>query len=402
MDIQVSNFLKILRMVFDDKQEISLAEPVDWNLLSDIARKQNLLPLFFEAADKIEGYASADVYAKDQLDTFSMVAAQIRRSSAFADIYEKIARQGIYPIVMKGIVCRRLYGEFGEHRPSGDEDILVRIKDFHKVREILEQEGYVCDTPDAAELTEKELALLKHVSFRNWEQMLTLEVHTNMIRKENNGRAEMNDFFQKVHEQGQMVQVYGTEFKALAPTDALLLLILHAYKHFQIRGVGIRQAMDILLYYKEYKDKISGKELQNALKTCKAEAFWMDILYIGNQYLGLTEENPEITCCPEALLEDMIYTGVFGNEGKADIWAASMNVFAPDGSHRLIKTLFPSKQILVSGRPYLAEKPWLLPAVWVKRWIKFLRYAGKDVWSITYEILEKSDVRMKIIQKYKK
>ena len=399
MDIQVSNFLKLLKMVFDEKKEISLDEPVDWELLSKIARRQNILPLFFEAASSIEDYVHASVYVKDQFDTFAMVAAQIQRNSAFVDVYKKIAKQGIYPVVMKGIICRQLYGELGEHRPSSDEDILVEIKDFHKVKKILEQEDYVCDVPD---VTVKELTQLQEVSFRNFEQKLTLEVHTNIIGKENDERMQMNEFFQNVHEHGQMVKVYGTGFKTLEPTDAMLFLILHAYKHFQNRGVGIRQAMDILLYYKEYKDKISMEVLQKALKTCKADSFWMDILYIGKQYLGLTDEIPEFTCCPEELLQDMICVGVFGKEGKTDHVAARVNLGAQDGSNRLLKALFPSKAVLVAGRPYLADKPWLLPVAWVERWIKFLKYARKDVWKISHEIMKKSSARMEIIKKYKK
>ena len=386
-------------MIFDNKEDISLIEPVDWNRLSEIARKQNILPLFFEVANSIESYTSTSVYAKDQLDTFAMVAAQIQRSSAFADAYEKIAQQGIYPIVMKGIICRHLYGEFGEHRPSGDEDILLEVKDFRKVQKILEKEGYVCDIPD---VTEKQLTQLQEVSFRNLEQKLTLEVHTNIIGKENDERSRMNDFFQNVHEHGQMVRVYGTEFKTLEPTEALLFLILHAYKHFQNRGVGIRQAIDILLYYEEYKNRISMKYLKSALKACKAETFWGDILYIGNQYLGLTEEKPEVTCCPEELLQDMIHVGVFGKKEKTDHVAARVNLGAQGKCSRVFRALFPSRIILIGGRPYLADKPWLLPVAWVERWIKFLRYAGKDVWKISHEILEKSSVRMEIIKKYKK
>ena len=105
-------------MIFGEKNEISLNEPVDWVYLSELARKQNLLPLFFEIANRFEDYVKSDGYAKDQLDTFAMVAAQIRRSSAFLDVYGAITAKGIHPIVMKGIVCRQLYGELGEHRLS--------------------------------------------------------------------------------------------------------------------------------------------------------------------------------------------------------------------------------------------------------------------------------------------
>ena len=91
MDIQISNFLKILKMVFDEKKDISLEEPVDWERMSRIAREQNLLPLFFEAACTNEQYAKTSFFVKDQMDTFSMVAEQIQRSNALLEVYEKIS-----------------------------------------------------------------------------------------------------------------------------------------------------------------------------------------------------------------------------------------------------------------------------------------------------------------------
>lgn len=405
MNTQISNFLKILRIIFDEKCEFLLNEPVDWAYLSELARKQNLLPLFLEVANRFENYVKSESYAKDQLDTFAMVAAQIQRSSAFIDIYEKITEQGIYPIVMKGIVCRQLYGDLGEHRPSGDEDILVEVRDFPKVKEVLEKARYVCSVPD---ITERGLEQVQEISFYNLEQNLHLEVHTNIIGKENEERERMNGLFQKVHEHGRIITIDGANMKVLEPTDSLLFLVVHAYKHFQNRGVGIRQILDILLYYREYKQEIDLSRLQDALKICKAENFWMDILYIGNQYLGLYEERPEQICCPEELLQDMMQAGVFGGRDKSDFVAANVNLAAENGTnrqgkiHTLIRAAFPSRQVLLAGYPYLGDKPWLLPVVWGKRWIKFVKYAKKDVWKLSREILRKSSARMEIIKKYKK
>lgn len=405
MDTQISNFLKILRRIFDSQKEFLIDEPVDWAFLSNTARKQNLLPLFFEAAVTVDDYRNSGVYEKDQLDTFAMVATQIQRSNAFVEIYKKITAHGIFPIVMKGIVCRQLYGELGEHRPSGDEDILVEVKDFYKVKDILEKEKYVCSLPD---VTERELTRIQEVSFYNPEQGLKLEVHTNIIGKENEERELLNSFFQKIHEHGQMIQVYGIDVKVAEHTESLLFLILHAYKHFKNRGVGIRQVMDILLYYREYKGYICMESLQEALKTCSTEKFWLDILYIGNQYLGLCEEMPKALCCPEELLQDMIHTGVFGGQERTDHVAARVNLAVGDDNRRqsklymLFRAAFPTKGTLMGGYPYLAEKPWLLPTVWVKRWVKFTRYAGKDAWKISSEILQKSTVRMEMVEKYRK
>lgn len=360
LDTQVSNFLKILRRTFDSQKELVLDEPVDWVFLSNTARKQNLLPLFFEAAVMREDYQNSKVYEKDQLDAFAMVAAQIQRSNAFVEIYKKITTHGIYPIVMKGIVCRQLYGGLGEHRPSGDEDILIKSKDFRKIREILEKENYVCSVPD---ITEKELEYIQEVSFYNTEQMLKIEVHTNIIGNESDERVRMNSLFQNVHERGRIIQLYDVNIKVMDPTDSLLFLILHAYKHFQNRGVGIRQVIDIMLYYRKYEREIVMDNLQNALSVCKAESFWMDLLYIGNKYLGLYEGKTAWSCNPEALLHDMIQAGVSGGRDKADHIAANINLAAEDGLYRrgkfytLFRAIFPTKQALVTGYPYLVEKP---------------------------------------------
>ena len=150
------------------------------------------------------------------------------------------------------------------------------------------------------------------------------------------------------------------------------------------------------------------ERLQEALNMCKAENFWQDILYIGNQYLGLYEEKPEQICCPEELLQDMLQTGVFGGQDKADYVAANVNLSAENDRYNQSKVYllfcaaFPSRQALLAGYPYLEEKPWLLPVVWGKRWFKFIRYAGTNVWKLIGEILHNSSARIEIIKKYKK
>ena len=405
MDTQINNFLKILKSIFCNQNEIFLDEPVDWKFLSETARKQNLLPLFFEAAAMRDDYQKSEVFVKDQMDTFTMVATQIQRTNDFLEIYKKIIEDGIYPIVIKGISCRVLYGELGEHRPSADEDILIEIKDFQKIKGILEQEHYVCSVPD---ITDHGLDQIQEVSFYNPEQKLYLEVHTNLIGKENKERVRMNNLFFNVHENGKTMQIDGVDIKVLEPTKALLFLILHAYKHFKNRGVGIRQVLDILLHYREYKQEIEEKDLQEALKICKAENFWMDVLYIGNQYLGFYEKKPEYVCCPEELLKDMIQSGVFGGQEKSDYAAANTNLALEDDRYgqgmfnTLFRAVFPKRKVLLAGYPYLEEKPWMLPVIWGKRWMKFIRYAGTDAWKLGREILKRSSVRMEMIKKYKK
>ena len=112
-------------------------------------------------------------------------------------------------------------------------------------------------------------------------------------------------------------------------------------------------------------------------------------------------------CCPEKLLDDIIGSGVFGNIEKTDRIAGGINILMSDDAckqsklYRLFRAAFPSRRFLLAGYPYLEKKPWLLPKAWAMRLRKYIRYAGKDVWKISNEILQKSASRIELIKKYK-
>ncbi len=75
----------------------------------------------------------------------SIVAGQARRTEAFLSLYKEFVKADIHPIVMKGLICRQLYEEYCDHRPSGDEDILIQKSEFELVQQILVKNGYYPD-----------------------------------------------------------------------------------------------------------------------------------------------------------------------------------------------------------------------------------------------------------------
>ncbi|WP_416259162.1 nucleotidyltransferase family protein [Holdemania filiformis] len=68
---------------------------------------------------------------------------QARRTEAFLSLYRELLKvDTYYPIMMKGLICRQLYGEYCDHRPSGDEDILIRKAEYKQVQQIPQEIGY--------------------------------------------------------------------------------------------------------------------------------------------------------------------------------------------------------------------------------------------------------------------
>ena len=76
--------------------------------------------------------------------------------------------------MMKGLICRQLYGEYCDHRPSGDEDILIRKAEYKQVQQIPQEIGY---RPKYQGVTETQLDDLQEVTFYNRQTGLSIEVH---------------------------------------------------------------------------------------------------------------------------------------------------------------------------------------------------------------------------------
>ena len=84
---------------------------------------------------------------------------------------------------------------------------------------------------------------------------------------------------------------------------------------------------------------------------------------------------------PVTLLNDMMESGVFGKKERADIVAANITLEALNhkekGIYAWFRAGFPSRKLMLDYAPHLAEKPWLVPVEWIKRWGRFLKKARK-------------------------
>lgn len=123
MDIQTLNFCCLIKNIIHPNEDYHLQGDVEWSYLVQLSRDHNLFPIFMEEASKHFSYISRQEYEQETKKCLSVVAGQVRRTSAFLRLYEAFIDADIHPIVMKGLICRELYGDLADHRPSGDEDI---------------------------------------------------------------------------------------------------------------------------------------------------------------------------------------------------------------------------------------------------------------------------------------
>lgn len=405
-------FLQIISAVvnnvslIDEDDGFSNPSSEEWNEILTLSKHHNIFPLVFEKASEIDSFRMIKEYPFYLTQVFSTIGLQIQHTDTFLKLYEAFLREDIHPIVVKGLICRSLYGEYQDHRPSSDEDIVIEIKDFEKVRHILEREGFVGNKDS---FTEKQVEYLQEFSFYNSTVKFSIDVHVNLFGYKNKLRQKMNTYFGDIFCNYQNVEISGVLVRTLNHTEHLLYLMLHTFKHFTSSGMGVRHVLDVLMYIREYGEQCDWTYLNKVLKDVNAELFFSDLIHIGNKYLGF-ELSPNYEAnCPEALLDDILFGGIFGNSTETlqtagQITYAAMagqGVDKSSGFMGHIKIIFPDKHQLMGRHPILAEKPWLLPIFWVQRWGRVLKRSKRNGMNVTSEGVKLGQQRVELLKKYK-
>lgn len=167
---QVDNFIKILQVALD--RELQPLEQLDWDTLIRYANAQSLTAVFYQGAARFPEFAKYPEVKRVVLQwkTIATVTMRTLRSQRFLDIYQQPTAGRLYPIVLKGILCRQLYDSLADYRPSCDEDLYISPQEISVCHLLLEQAGWKLEShPDSLTVPEK----LQMISYKvNPQQLL--------------------------------------------------------------------------------------------------------------------------------------------------------------------------------------------------------------------------------------
>lgn len=376
----------------------SLSVEADWEQLITIAQNQAISAIFYEG---VAQYSEFQHWNPDKKKILAQkvafdVTKQMQRTEAFHRIYQILLENGLRPIVLKGIVCRSLYGKFADYRPSGDEDLLIPKGQFPRCREILVANGFfqVQELPDET-LAEK----LQAISFYDTHGSgLTLEIHQNPFGLDSEQCANLSQYYEDAEQKAILLNLDGYPIYSLNHTDHYLFLFFHLYKHFIHSGVGIRQVIDLALYEKIYGEEIQWDIVIKKIQETSTANLYADILKLEKQ-MGFSPRMQLSPINPDNLLLDMLQSGVFGVTSEEQHYSTYVTGSSlTNGSFHFLRTLFPTKKKLLVGYPYLDKQPYLLPWVWIKRIAVFV-FRKKKI-KTAQESLKIGKERIRLFQEY--
>lgn len=333
-----------------------------------LAREHKVLPLVLQAFSGNAAVMELPGVRFFQREARNLSLIQARRTGDFLLVMERLAASGLHPAVLKGAVCRSLYPE-PEQRASTDEDLLVSPEDFQRCHEALLACGLRLKDPNRPVEGEDE------VTYVDPEREIYLELHLSPFDLEDETCGDCNRFFENVLTDLVPLQIYGQTLYTLSPTDHLLYLFCHAFKHILYGGVGVRQICDVCLYAQRFDREIDWERVRSACEELRLLKLAAAFFRIGERYLDIpcpalfsTIEVDELS-----LLHDSLSGGLFGVVDMDRLHSSRITLdavaSAKQGRARrgLWNSLFPGAEYLKNLFPFARSHPVLLPVAWAKR-----------------------------------
>ena len=283
-------------------------EASDAEALFRAAEIHSVLPLIADTVYRRPELKDSEALKAARHRAVEQAIRQITQDNEFLNLLEKLQGRGYDPLVVKGLICRALYPK-PYLRPSVDEDILVPAADFADFdRLLVELGGMYADKPDA------DLEAVHETSYHKEASPLYIELHKSLFEPGSDAYGDLGRPFEDVMDRTAAVEIQGLTVRTMEPTDHLLYLILHAFKHFLHSGFGIRQVCDICLFAERYDREIEWDRVVDTCRELRADRFASAIFRIGAKYLGLAMpaawEDTDVDEVP--LLEDILTGGLYG------------------------------------------------------------------------------------------
>ena len=367
----------------------------EWEEILSLAEAHRVLPMVFQAVYACPAAKLADkrLMSFYRSCAIQMVALQTWKSAEFHPLLQALQEAGIQPLVVKGVTCRELYPN-PDHRLSSDEDVLIDPEQFAACHRVLTEFGLTTRDPDNDSY---------EVGYVRPDSSLYVEIHRSLFPDEHTAYGDMNRFFTDVR--SRAVQQRGVP--TLHPTDHMLYLLCHAFKHFLHSGFGVRQVCDLILYANAYGSQIDWNYILTCCREIRAEQFAAGLFRIGWKYFGFSLEQSRYPLQWQAiyvdetfLLEDILQAGVYGSADKDRLHSSSLTLHAVSNqkqgtSGSIFKTLFPSARDMEGKYPYLKDKPMLLPIAWTDRILKYSKSTANPSDSIRI-----ANNRIQLLKKY--
>ena len=200
---------------------------IDWERLYELAWRHRLVPLIFRSLEESGIAIPSDIRETLDGDRAGVALHSLAYTQELLRIRTVFLTESIEFAVLKGPVLGvALYNDLGL-RPFGDLDILVRLDDVLRAKELLIGLAYRPDPPMTRRQERAFLAGQSAYEFFQDEKGFKVELHTALVHQ----RFEFHHDIERIWDQTATTAIGNAQIRVLGTDDLLLFLCVHGAKH---------------------------------------------------------------------------------------------------------------------------------------------------------------------------
>ena len=358
MDITQQGIVLLLRSAVTG-EKAALPEGFSLEMACQLLRRQSVLLLGWQGACNC-GIPPVDPQMQQLIQQYyRQLLRSERQLRAVEQLFQVLEAENIAYLPVKGCLLKQLYPK-PELRAMGDADILIHPEDHIRLAPRMEDMGYQLRSDNA------------HVFY--WHSdALAVELHKSLIPPDD---SDFYDYYGTGWHLAQLEQ--GCRYR-LRPEDHYIFLIVHFARHYRLSGIGCRHVTDLYVFRRQYP--------QMDLRYVEAELEKLHLLeFHGNvcRLLRAWFEDGQPDAVTELMTAFVFSGGNWGTE-EALLYAQEVrSAGKQSGIHNTvlrsaIRSVFPPVRAVRERYQILDKAPYLLPGVWVAKWLDILLFRREAI-----------------------
>lgn len=344
--VNFSYFLHLLKCGIDGAVPLPVPEKVNIGEVINISCRQNTETAVYESVLKLGIKLAGEGENEYRQLYYKAIARDSSQQEEYKEAADALRLTGAEVVPLKGICLKKYYPK-SYLRPMGDIDLYCKMPDFAAAGHAMESIGYSQrggEDPSGSEIT-----FLK-------EPNINIDLHRTLF----NSIPEWENYFEAA-----LARAVKRGEEYLDDNDMCVLLIMHAAKHFEYTGFGIKPVADL---YVMQKYRSPDREIiRKALSEVSLLKFG-DLLYDCVEAWFCGGINTTATDIMAELAEK---SSNYENPIKSRMDMIMEAGGAYDGKPRRIKfflsRIFISKEKMYALHPFCASHKALLPLFYIFR-----------------------------------
>ncbi|HZJ78558.1 MAG TPA: nucleotidyltransferase family protein, partial [Clostridia bacterium] len=351
---------------------------LNWSGIYSLCRLHNVESVVYYSIKKLSKKPPENVsrqFEKAYKNHVVCDAVQCAEGELIASEFEKM---GIAFLFLKGFIIKDYYPR-SEMRSMGDIDILFRENDYKKIDDIMQNLGY------------KGSPLYENVYCYEKSNGVVVEMHNSLTR-------DGKDHFANPWERLTLKGSTGNHYE-MTNEDFYIYMIMHAFRHYSNKGIGIRSVMDIYVFNKRFKDTLDYEHINKVFNDNGIYNFASKMKALSEFWFGNGKRESGLQNISDYILSGGTF-GSFEASFFSDLGSSKQKNITIRKFRYIFKKLFPTYLRMCKSYPILRKHKYLLPYMWLVRGLKLLIFNSKHIFSVLIAVMKikKSDMdRLKIL-----